>query len=436
MTSLPTNSSQLQTAPFQSTSSQATPTQRSFRMTYANTVQVNTKEQAIVLDSIEGLTVEDYAVAIGNIVEPINVRYISRISRGRICLYLSSKTIAENLITNIVKVNIKQHTLQIKPLVSVSKRVIISNVDPIIPSSLILQELEKLDINPKSSISELKAAINAPGYGHVHSFRRQIYIDPNEIEKLPANLKLHFNDSIFWIYFSIDKLTCFLCKEEGHLARHCKNSEYSKQNNNTTQIQKEINEDVNLSSNVDILKDNSENEKNSQKNDETPMENSDILTTTFNSFKRPLDLDTISTTSTKDSTNENNSQSIKKFPKKKKSKTTTVKTPPPSLDSIEKLLLPAKNHIKSNAQRYPMNFEQLKNYIQDTYGKDEIISITKTYTNNSTDLTDMLTEIYPHLIERKIKSQITRIKNKILNPNATESSNDEFSSTEDTLINQ
>lgn len=39
-------------------------------------VQYPTKEQAIVLDSIEGLSVQDYTVAIGNLVQPSNIRYV------------------------------------------------------------------------------------------------------------------------------------------------------------------------------------------------------------------------------------------------------------------------------------------------------------------------------------------------------------------------
>ena len=59
-------------------------TQESNPSTYSTVAQKEqcpTKEQAIVLDSIDGSTVEEYLVAIGNLVQPINVLYISRISQ-------------------------------------------------------------------------------------------------------------------------------------------------------------------------------------------------------------------------------------------------------------------------------------------------------------------------------------------------------------------
>ena len=158
-----------------------------------------TKDQAIILESINGLKVEDYAVAVGNLIEPINIRYFSRLSRGRVCLYLSSKTIAEKLTDKPEFVNIKNDKLQIKPLIPKSKRVIISNVDPVIPASLIVEELQKINVNPTSSIMELKAATSAPGFEHVHSFRRHMYVTLEDVEKIPEYLQIHLHNAVYWI---------------------------------------------------------------------------------------------------------------------------------------------------------------------------------------------------------------------------------------------
>ena len=58
-------------------------------------IQTPTNEQAIVLDAIEDVPVHDYARAIGKIIPPINIKFISRISHSRVCMYLSSKQIAD-----------------------------------------------------------------------------------------------------------------------------------------------------------------------------------------------------------------------------------------------------------------------------------------------------------------------------------------------------
>lgn len=69
-------------------------------VSYAQIIQkisFPTKEQAIIIDSVDGVTIHDYTVAIGRLIGPNNIRFASRISQGRVCLYLSSKEIADKL---------------------------------------------------------------------------------------------------------------------------------------------------------------------------------------------------------------------------------------------------------------------------------------------------------------------------------------------------
>ena len=98
--------------------------------TYADTVQKEmypTKEQAIVLDAIEEVSIEDYCIAIGSIVQPKNVKYISRISQKRVCIYLSTQELAEKLVSENTKVKIRNYELTIRPLFSKVKRILLSN---------------------------------------------------------------------------------------------------------------------------------------------------------------------------------------------------------------------------------------------------------------------------------------------------------------------
>ena len=48
------------------------------------------KEQAVVLNATENLELMDYVKTIGNIVTPKNVLFASKISKERICIYLSA----------------------------------------------------------------------------------------------------------------------------------------------------------------------------------------------------------------------------------------------------------------------------------------------------------------------------------------------------------
>lgn len=60
-----------------------------------------------------------------------------------------------------------------------------------------------------------------PGYAHIFSFRRQVYVQSDENIRILANFKVNYEGTNYWIYASMDNLTCFICKKEGHLARQC-----------------------------------------------------------------------------------------------------------------------------------------------------------------------------------------------------------------------
>nr|XP_034192204.1 uncharacterized protein LOC117609699 [Osmia lignaria] len=70
---------------------------------YASTVQATTfptKDQAIVANAVEGITIKEYVSAIGLLINPSNIRFVSRISKNRVCMHLASQEIANKLTEN------------------------------------------------------------------------------------------------------------------------------------------------------------------------------------------------------------------------------------------------------------------------------------------------------------------------------------------------
>lgn len=194
------------------------------KMNYTKAVQteiVPTKQQAVILDAIEGIPIQNYATAIGSKIGPQNIRFMSRIANNRVCIYVATKEIADTLIDTHKQVIINQHTILIRPLISRNKRLILSNVPPIIPQSTIIEKLKESGIVPMSNVTTLRAGLNNPGYQHILSFRRQLYIKPEDIKKIPNSWKIDFDETSYWIYPTLDNMLCFTCKEEGHLAKSC-----------------------------------------------------------------------------------------------------------------------------------------------------------------------------------------------------------------------
>jgi hypothetical protein len=118
------------------------------------------KDQVVVTEASEGLTVTVYVMAVGKVTDPSNIRFVSRISLGRVCMQLCTKQIAEELTTKFTKISINNVSLEFKPIIARNKRVILCNVCPIIPNAAIEERLAELGVKPTSQISYLRAGIS------------------------------------------------------------------------------------------------------------------------------------------------------------------------------------------------------------------------------------------------------------------------------------
>jgi len=49
-----------------------------------------------------------------------------------------------------------------------------------------------------------------------------MYINHEDISKLPSSLLININENPFRVFFTNDKITCFLCKSVGHTTTNCK----------------------------------------------------------------------------------------------------------------------------------------------------------------------------------------------------------------------
>ena len=126
-------------------------------------------------------------------------------------------------------------------MVSRLKKVIFSNVQTDIPNTALQTVLDELQVKRGSIITTLKATIHNEGYNHVASFRRQTFVNPEDINKIPDLFILKYNGLDHFIFTSSDVLKCFLCNTEGHLAKNCT---FSSPKVNTNRYNTQITEDT------------------------------------------------------------------------------------------------------------------------------------------------------------------------------------------------
>ncbi|XP_050517739.1 uncharacterized protein LOC126892267 [Diabrotica virgifera virgifera] len=200
-----------------------------------NTFKQPTKDEAIVLSSIEGTKVQEYiiAVGVGSIVGPRNVSFASRIANNRICIYLSSKNMVDSLLHSHKYVNIKETQVEIRRIITSAQRLIISNAGPTVPTSLIEQELRKMGINAVSKITFLRVGMPESEYSHVLGFRIQTFIIPLENMSIPDSFMISHDNTTYRLYLSIEGFNCSKCKNIGHQETECSDNANTTTSNTT-----------------------------------------------------------------------------------------------------------------------------------------------------------------------------------------------------------
>jgi len=96
------------------------------------------RDQALVFNSIDRVPQKDYVLAIGQIVSPKNIIFVSRISNNRFCIFLSNKSTLDALMEKTKSITINNQEIQLRRLINPAKRIIISNVCPSISNQEIL----------------------------------------------------------------------------------------------------------------------------------------------------------------------------------------------------------------------------------------------------------------------------------------------------------
>lgn len=357
--------------------------------TITQTVSFPTKDQAVVIDAVDDTQIKDYAYAFGKLIDPTQIRFLSRMSNNRVCVFVSTKEIADDLVEKHQCLILNNKKIPIRPLITRNKRIIFSNVCPIIPHNVIEKKLTELNIKLASSISFIRAGIGEPGFSHILSFRRQAYISPEDVKYLPDRIKIEYDDTPYWIYTSTDTLTCFICKKEGHVANKCPDDSNSSFRPQTTNM--DLTPDVPEFQPIVPFK--------KPHPPTTESHENDTLNKIPDSKETLLSDSDLSETSTECSdfmADKNISKKPKKIP--------TLNIHPTEWDAIQNIL---------KTRDHTLSIEELKNYLDETFGKENILQITLNYTEDIDSLRKILKDIIAKISSRNVKNRINRIIKKL-----------------------
>lgn len=379
--------------------------------TYANQVKQNStnqptktiqnqhqpkKEQAIIINAMNDIPLKEYVITIGEIVNPINITHVSRLSNQRICIFLKNKAIVEQLVTEHQKISVQNHITELRRYVTPPTRVIISNICPSIPDEEILKVFRNLNIKTISSISFHRAGMQDPAYAHIMSFRRQVYIPEADKSKVPETIIINHENTDHRIFFTTDTQICKKCNALGHLENKCKNT-------NITDNQPKENTPQTSSNNT-------------QTNNTHPKETIEPIQNTQNNYEllteppiltpEPQQKRSAPSTSSDNELNEDLDQGKdlgNDIQNKKKKKKTQYE------DSLQM----AKTEIESNPNKYILDYYQLKDFLENALSPNHPKDILEDYTDNEEEVLSMLEELHSKIEGHQIKTRLARIIKKL-----------------------
>jgi hypothetical protein len=177
------------------------------------------KKCGVIYEAIDAITIEQYLRAIADNIGGINIKYASRISGGRICVYLATENHVQELCAP-GGININDTFIPCRPYIMASRRVVLSNVLPDIPNETLMPLLHAFG-KTTSPISHLSISTTHADLKHIKSFRRLVYMIITNIEKIPHVISVQHDGVTHAVYVTYDDITCTNCHKPGHTAQNC-----------------------------------------------------------------------------------------------------------------------------------------------------------------------------------------------------------------------
>ncbi|KAL3281679.1 hypothetical protein HHI36_004885 [Cryptolaemus montrouzieri] len=173
------------------------------KKTYSNATKTKypNKDQTIIFSAIEGAQIQDYLIPLGNAIQSKNIIYLSKTTNNRVCVYLANKNLVDKFMSDYDEITVNGKILKARKLISPADRIILSNVCPTMPHEILIDELLSLSLKPVSAMTSLKTSTTLQEYSHILGFRRQIFVNPHNIE-IPESLVINYDDISYRIFLT------------------------------------------------------------------------------------------------------------------------------------------------------------------------------------------------------------------------------------------
>lgn len=180
------------------------------------------RKNAIIIENTNETPQDSCLRKVADIIGGKNIHYCTRLSGGRICLYLTNeecvtKAVEEGgIIVNLVYLPIRRYVTE-------ATKLVVSNCPPELDDEK-LKEILKPYGRIVSSPTRLKVSTNHDDLKHIKTWRRVVYIMKGpDSQELPKRLNIRNSEEInYTLYLDTDEVMCDYCKRPGHHINKCK----------------------------------------------------------------------------------------------------------------------------------------------------------------------------------------------------------------------
>jgi hypothetical protein len=146
------------------------------------------RKYGAIFEAVDGLTIEQYLRTIADSIGGNDIKYASRLSGGRICVYFAAESYVREICAD-GGISINDTYIKCRQYIMASKRVVLSNVIPDIPDESLIPLLQKFG-KPTSHMSHFSISTTHPDLRHIKSFRRMINMIIPNMEKIPSTIHI------------------------------------------------------------------------------------------------------------------------------------------------------------------------------------------------------------------------------------------------------